>query len=249
MLQKNLKVDIINAAYAKLRISGLTVSPRPEERTIALRRLESFANEMKAHNACTGYNFEDIPDLNSNSGLDPALWDAFESILALRLQPDFGKGKNPDKELIKNAGAGLSTIYNIAYTPPTIAYPTRQPIGNGNALKFPTHREYFVNDEQISTDCTVNSMYVGDIDNFIERFDAYLLENETIASYTIEADTGLTLSNEANTDTDVTYTVTAAGTTSYANQNLKVKIVVTTSTGRKETRFAYFQLFSPEAIR
>jgi hypothetical protein len=64
------KVDLISGAYSKLRISGLTVQPTPEDLELALTRLENTMAEIEgARNICLGYNFEDQPDPNSVSNI------------------------------------------------------------------------------------------------------------------------------------------------------------------------------------
>ena len=62
---EQLKVNIISDAYSKLRISGLTVLPTPEDLELALSRLESMMAELDVRGISIGYNFEDNPDPNS----------------------------------------------------------------------------------------------------------------------------------------------------------------------------------------
>ena len=91
----DLKGDIINGAYSKLRISGITLQPSSKDNALALTILESMASEFYKRNLCTGYNFEDEPDPGSLNGMDKAYWDAYKWMLALRLLPDFGKQATP----------------------------------------------------------------------------------------------------------------------------------------------------------
>ncbi len=42
---EQLKVDILNDAYSKIRISGLTVTPTPPDLELSLNRLESMMSE------------------------------------------------------------------------------------------------------------------------------------------------------------------------------------------------------------
>ena len=69
-MANNLKSDIINGAYAQMRISGITVAPGPRELTVSLRRLEGMANDLHARNVYSGYYFEEEPEINSPCGLD-----------------------------------------------------------------------------------------------------------------------------------------------------------------------------------
>jgi len=240
----NLKIDLINGAYSQLRISGLTVMPSPSDIAVALRRLEALANELFIINTCIGYNFEDAPDANSTSGLVPSLWFAVESILAFRLMPDFGKGKAPDPILILNANAGFTLIFNYGVTVPITPYPSRQPVGSGNKLY---KSKFYTPTETAPVVCGTNNMIVGDVSDFIEHFDAYLIDTEVITSFTIDVDTGLTLTSSSNTDTDVLYRITATGG-STNDASLKVKIVMTTDDGRITTRLIYFNLTTLETV-
>jgi hypothetical protein len=81
MATGDLKSDLINGAYSKLRISGLTVDPTPENNDLAIGVLESMVHEYKVRGACMSYNFEDEPDTSSKSGLEPEYWDPVKKIL------------------------------------------------------------------------------------------------------------------------------------------------------------------------
>ena len=60
------KADRINSAYSKLRISGLTVDPSPEDLSLALMTFENMMSELEmGRNICMDYNFEVDPDPNS----------------------------------------------------------------------------------------------------------------------------------------------------------------------------------------
>ena len=86
-----MKIDIILGAYDRLRISGITVNPGARENVIALRRLERMAARWESKNVCVGYNFEDQPDLNSDSNVPEEFRDAFESNLAFWLCTEIGR--------------------------------------------------------------------------------------------------------------------------------------------------------------
>ncbi|MEE9311617.1 MAG: hypothetical protein V3V10_04315, partial [Planctomycetota bacterium] len=66
----HLKGDTINSAYSRMRISGITAQPTPEDLEVALERMEGMAARWFKKNINTGYNFEDEPDPNSPTGLD-----------------------------------------------------------------------------------------------------------------------------------------------------------------------------------
>lgn len=234
-MSDNQKSDLINGAFSQLRISGITVIPSASENVLALRRLESMANEFFKRNICVGYNFEDNPDINSTSGVDPSFWYAFECLLAVRLVTDFGKGKEPDPILFTNAKSQMSFLYSATAKPIQTQYPSRQSVGAGN---FGIGK-FFEPVETAPASCKTNNMIVGNIDNFIEHFDSYLIDAEVISSYVITSDTGLTIVSDSNTDTDVIYQVSAVGP---ASTLLQVKIVVSTDSGRITTRLIDFSL-------
>jgi len=238
-MSNDLKVDIINGAYSQMRISGITVDPGPDDLILALRRLEGMANELHGRNVCTGYYFEEEPDINSPSGLDKKYWYSFECILAMRLLSDFGKGMQPDPMLARNASAGMSFLYASTANPRQIQYPSRQSIGAGNTRW--SLRKFYTPVAEAPNVCLTNRMIIGDIDNFIEHFNSYLIDPEEIASYTIEADTGLTIVSDSDTSPDIFYQIQADGGTS-SDGLLRVKIVMTTDTGRVTTRIINFEL-------
>jgi len=239
-MANNLKIDLINGAYSQMRVSGITVDPSADDLILALRRLEGLANELEGRNVCTGYYLEEDPDVNSPSGLDKKFWYAFECVLAQRLLPDFGKGMKPDPMLARNANAGMSFLYSNTANPRQIQYPSRQSIGAGNSLIF-HRRKFYAPIPEAPNTCKTNRMYIGDIDNFIEHFESYLADGEEISSYTIEAETGLTIVSDSDTSPDIFYQIQADGGTS-SDGLLRVKIVMTTDTGRVTTRIINFEL-------
>jgi hypothetical protein len=131
----NLKSDIIEDAYSKIRLSGLTTSPGPRENQLALRRLEMLAAILEAKGIDVDYNLEDDPDTGSESGLLLAYQDAFSSNLALKLCNDYGK--EPPMMLVMEARGGMSLLYSKTITVDRVEYPTRQPIGSGNKVIGP----------------------------------------------------------------------------------------------------------------
>jgi hypothetical protein len=235
MATGDLKVDRINGAYSQMRISGITVQPSAEDNVLALSRMEAMAHEFNARNICTGYNTEDEPDINSSSGLPPSMWYAFDCVLAQRLLSDFGKGAAPDPLLLTNASAQMSFLCAVTANPRQTQYPSRMPTGSGNRWNSRFYR--FYKEPAIApNECATNYMYVDDIADFVEHFDSFIIDSETISSYTISADTGLTIQTDSTSDFDVNYRIKATK----EDPLLRVKIIMTTSTGRIETRIINF---------
>lgn len=56
------KIQLINAAFRELRVSGLTAGPSPEDVEIGLEALEDL---MRSQRLPIPYIFEDVPDPNT----------------------------------------------------------------------------------------------------------------------------------------------------------------------------------------
>ena len=234
-----LKIDLIKDAYSQLRISGLTVEPTPEDLELALNRLEQMAAEWQSRNICSGYNFEDEPDPNSDSLIDRAAWFAYSTNLGVRLLADFGKSAAPESAgIVRQAALSLSTLSGVSAMNRLnqVSYPDRQPVGSGNRWSR-WYRFY----RSVPTSQSITLMLEGDIADFTEHFDSWLntQENEVIDSYTIMSSSGrLVIVSDDNTDIDVNYRLQAD---SPSNQE-QITIIVTTSAGRKQTRYRHFQI-------
>jgi len=235
------KNDIILGAYSQLRISGITRQPTPEDLEIALERLEDMAAQFDT-DMPIGYNFEDLPDPNSDSGVPRALAQAFKSNLAMRLIPDFNK--EVPAVLIAQANQSLShmSAVSAAQRIQQVQYPNRQPVGSGNT-RWSRWARYYRSGGNLPVNSANKSMFIGDIDDFVEHFNAYLKDGEDIASYSIVADPGLIISNDANATPDITYTVQAGTPTgSDTNNILQITIIATTTLGRVETRRIFVEV-------
>lgn len=234
-----LKNDIIVGAYSQLRISGITRSPTPEDLELALDRLEDMAAEFN-ETMPVGYNFEDTPDPNSAAGIKRALSQAFKTNLAVRLIPDFNKDVSP--VLLAQASQSLSFMASQSAMQriQRVQYPERQPLGSGNTRWTRWANFYRVNGE-IPSNSANSSMFMGDIQDFVEHYDAYLGDTETISSFSLVVDTGLTVISSSNATPDIHYRL-QADSTNNASDVLQVTLIVTTDTGRIETRRRFIQV-------
>ena len=224
------KIDIINNAYSQLRISGvLTSSPSPGEIDLALDRLETMAHEYLARNICVDYNFEDEPDTSSLHNIDRKFWYAFETGLAMRLIADYGK--TIPEALKMNHQSAFSMLSNATVKTRMLSYPSRMPIGRGNRRIWRKMWRYYPATEKSDLSCAVSTkMYIDDIRDFTECFQAYLDDLEEIVSYTLEADDGLEIISESLSSPDITYRVKAL---SAGIQ--KIKIIATAQTVSDES--------------
>ena len=234
-----LKSEIINDAFSQLRISGLTVIASPKNNETALARLEDMAEELEGRNICMSYNFEEEPDPNSQMGTAKKFNYMFKTNLALRLAADFGKMVPPS--LATMASQSISSVSsmvaaeNIRQVQPS----RRSPLGSGNHRNT-RYRRYQYTDPLPPNQCATNKLLVGNTQDYVETFDVYL-GNETIDSYEITADAGLSIVSDSNTDTAISYRINAVEN---ATQGIwqQVKITIMTDTARIETRLINFEV-------
>lgn len=239
------KAELINGAYSLMRISGITVDPSGEDLTLALTRLEDMAAEFDGRNIITDYNFEQNPVVGSLHNLERKFWFAYKANLAIRLLPDFGKQAPP--ELVAMQQTSFSFLSANTAPRREISYPSRMPRGQANTRWSTRWSRFFTKGVEAPLAGGTVTMYVNDIKAFSESFVAYLDAGETISSFTIEADDGLTITSSTNATPLITYTIQADGLSEGSSVSLlQVKIVATTSAGRIETRIINFQLLDSD---
>lgn len=233
------KVDIITGAYSQLRISGITRSPTPEDLELALTRLEDMAAEWDTTGKSVGWNFEENPDPNSHSGIIRGFKSAFETNLAVRLIPDFNKQVPPT--LMQQAAQSLSNLTGRAAANRVrgVDYSQRMPIGSGNSIRCSRWARFYSGAGQAPLSSTSDSMFVGDVRDYTEHYETYLTDGETIDSFSIVVDPTVTLDSSAIDGDDINYRLTAASST--VGNVAQVTVIMTTSTGRVETRRRFIE--------
>jgi len=235
------KIDAINDAYSQLRISGITRIPTPADLELALNRLEDMAAEWATRNICSGWNFQDDPDPNEPSNVQRGHKQAYATNLAVRISVDFGKQLSP--ALVAQASQSLSNLSARSAMDRInmVPYPSRQARGSGNTLRYNRWNRFYRNQQFAANSCSTIEMFVGDVNDYTEHFDAYLNSGETIASVDFSLDSGLTLNSSSFTDSDVSYQILATNPVeSTRNVERQMVIVVTTSDSRVETRVVTF---------
>ena len=239
------KVQIVNDAYSQLRISGLTVQPGAEDTELALHRLDTMMAELSARNICTNYNQElgygTPPDANSLTNVPVSYWHMMATNLAIRLVPDFNKAIPPNLQAQASQALSLASAQSAADNIREVDYPRRMPRGSGNTLRFNRWQRYQRPNELPPNDCATNQVTIGDINDYTESFVSYLNDAETIASFTIEVDDGLTIQSSSNDDPLISYRIKVDDNSSNGVWQ-QVKIIVTTSDGRIETRLINFDV-------
>ncbi len=241
------KVDFINGAYSQLRISGLTVNPNSFDLATGLNRLENMMRLFCSRNLCTGYNFTENPNLNDYTNVDSVFNLMIESNLAVKLCPDFGKeipaSLKMQADAALSAGSGVS---GLAILQP-IPYPQRMARGSGTTQKFSTWANFFRTPPPPPESCTTHQLYIDDINDYQENWTEYLDAGESIASFTIVADEGLLLISSSLTSPIIYYRVQGISQqTSGLWQQIKIK--VTTSAGRVNTRLINFSVIKPQTV-
>ena len=235
------KIDIINGAYSRMRISGLTIPAGAEEITLALRRLEQMARMFFAKNICVGYQFEDIPDPNSSSGIPIAHMDAFELCLANRLFADFGM--TPAPTFMNDMRGAFSALVAASAPRRETQYPNRMPLGKITRLRYGAWNKFYHPEPRPEPGCETNKMLVGEVDDFVESFEAYLNNGESVLSFTTNIDPGLTLvsSSVSSTHNEIVYRI-KADKNNESGQYRSFYIAATTTEGRVVNRVISFDI-------
>ena len=228
------KIKVINDAFSRLQISGITVNPTGGDVDLALGRLEGMMAELEAGLA-VGYNFDDNPDPNTPTGVNRKYQNMMAANLAVRLCSDFGK--LPDAVLARSASGSLSAAKAMysADTMKVSRYPSRMPIGSGNRRLGRQQRYY---PQAPTVPASAPTLCVGDINDYEESFAGYL-EGETIASAVVDAGDKLTLMSTEIVDSTVKYRMNAISAGVQA-----VTIAITTDGGRVSKRAAVYNIGS-----
>lgn len=222
------KADIINGAYARLRISGLTIDASPEEVSLALEQLEDTVRELESKNICLNYNFADDPDPNDEATVPSFAVGPLKDILADRMAMYFGKTFDP-----KIAIRAMGILSSGTAKTNLVQYPDRMPLGSGNR-RITRYRRYYQPQGEAPALCstvsaTRNSIldYEYDISYFLELDGGTI---ETVSSYTLLPDSSnITIVSSSFTDSVLTY---RAAFNSATRDYETVALKVTTSGGR-----------------
>lgn len=203
------KIKLIDRAYSKLVISGITVDPTADDVVLAVEELECMAQEWQGRNICLSFNFEDCPKCSSESGVPKRYENAVITNLALRLAPDFGKAV--DDQLYRQARQSLDYVSGASMreilTPPP--YPRRQPIGEANTLKWNRWRRYYDVVKGAPENCATQIMVVGDRADFTLNFSEVIQTDAKIFNYTLDYSDGLRLLEESSDEKSVSFSVEA----------------------------------------
>lgn len=192
------KSDIIAEAFGMLRISGATTSPDSRESEVALSRLESMIASWQQYNLCLGYNFEDLPDPNSDSGLSLKDKSPTAYNLAKVLAPTYGKVlSRPDLAQAKAMYEGLFSSIPAQREPDPY-----QPTGSGNSLGYYKRDRFRFQGPEINapTTCDTYQIKQGQTKDFTIDLTSELSAGNTIGSYEYEDGQGVRVVSISETD-------------------------------------------------
>ena len=240
------KIDIVNNAYSMMRISGITVQPSGDDVSLALRRLEDMATEFQGRNIDLSWNFEDTPDPNSRHGMPQKYVTPMAANLAFRLLADFGAEIHPTLAAQQAAGFSFLQSDSAARMVRETQYPARQAIGSGVNLRYNRYQRYYRPQQESPPDVELTaSMYIGDVQDFVENYNDWVVMDEVLSEATVEADSGIVVESyelDPNTNS-VKYRVRARGRSeNLGDMAVILRIKVETDTGRKLTRVKYFKV-------
>lgn len=238
------KGDIAAGAFEDLVISGITSKPSPEEVVSAITQLDNMVNSWKNKNICLSYTPSvsyGATDPNQDSGLaDSEIFAAIKN-LAKKLCPSFGK--QCPMEISADAKDSLEGLYSIVL--PTKETRPYLPTGAGetysyyNSLYHGFYNKYFPYEPEAPDNCSTFEIKTGEIDSYSVDFNQYLLDGNSITSYTIEDGQGVTVLNSAEVDGIITMEC-QGGIEGYS----PVLITVTTSAGRVNPESVNFNVIS-----
>lgn len=126
------KRQLVEAAMAEIGLASYAFDLMPEQRELALRRLDSMMAEWNTRGLRLGYPVPDNPadsDIDVDSNVPDAAWEAVITNLAIRMAPSYGKQVNV--ATATTARHALNTILARASMPPEMKLPA-MPSGAGN---------------------------------------------------------------------------------------------------------------------
>lgn len=229
------KIELINRAFVELRISGITSPAANEDNELALEELEDF---MRSSEIKLPYNFEKVPDPNTESGIPDYANRAVQLSLAIKLAPAFNK--IPD-QFLRQASAAWSKLLNRMASPRQTLPSGRMPLGRGNE-RYRGTRDFMP--PPVVYPPQANMIGLADAVKIQEDFSDYMQPGETVSTYEFTADAGLQVTANSLLENVITLMVEANGSPSgfYSSGLLRIKIKVVGTSGTERNRYVYFVL-------
>jgi hypothetical protein len=225
------KIQIVNGAYSVMRISGLTVSPSPEDSALGVQVLDDLMAELSVE-LDTGYiqpiNYGES-DANDDSGLTAETVGPVKKMLARELLANFGKPITNELNLIYNDG--LRKLEQLLVNVLPSQNPATLPIGSGNEYDYRSNKFY----SEPNNDDGAQNYYKDEVFQLPIDWSSWLAGVSALTNITYKADSGLNLTEESFTDDFSTVTIgfNAAG-------QFTLCVMATNSNGDvREERFVY----------
>lgn len=219
------KGSIVDGAYSRLRISGLTDNATPAEVSLALDVLEDMMASFEAVNIVLGYRFSGSPDTAEESGIDYTQIGPVKNLLACELAVHFGKELTQTLALMQSAAMG--SLYAFTAKTRQVQPSRRMPRGSGN-MRLNSFNNFMQPAAQPPISYQTNNITIGGIDDFTESFVDWL-GSESVTTYTYTNTSGLLVSSDTELNGVISYRVECLQ--SAANFET-VTFTVTTDTGR-----------------
>lgn len=229
------KGDIVNGAYQRLRISGLTISASPEEIAGALEVLEDMCATYEGRNICLNYNFTDDPDPSDDSRLAREFIKPIKDLLAWNMAMFFGKQMPPALDSLQRSA--MSLLYAATAKVNPVQAPRRMARGSGNTNRYNRWQRFSNPQPTAPSDCSTNFITYGGMLDFSEDV-SYFLNGETVASFTMTPTNNLVVLSSAELDGVISYRVQCGES---ARDLETIDLEVTTDTGRKQAFIINFK--------
>jgi len=215
---------------------------------MALGELESMMSELfYMWNLDVNYNFEAVPNINSQTNVPFQFDNMMVTNLAVRLISAFNK--EAPQTLFNQASQSLSAAigFSAAINLRQIQPPRRMPLGNGNTFRNVYFNRFAVPTPLPPPDSSTNYIQQGETLDYYEDFSAFL-GTLTISSFTITSDTLLTIDSSAISGKRIIYTITAPAGVNYQGPWQLVQITITDSSGRVLIRNINFEVITPPEV-
>lgn len=222
------KIELVNGAFAELRISGLTSATDAEDIELGLSALEDVMHDV---NLSLPYNFEELPDPNTESGLPEFATLAIKLKLAERLAPSYNKSS-----AIPGMPSAWSRLITRISQPRYLQPSNLMPLGRGNYGKF-DQTNYMPTPVLLPSGTFELNVNDAAILPPIE-FGDYLQPGEVISSIVDTAEAGITVLSDSITGDSYSLEVQAGSSTGLT----RIKLVMTGDMGSKRTRYVYFNI-------
>lgn len=221
------KIELVNGAFAELRISGLTSATDSEDIELGLSALEDVMHNV---NLSLPFNFEELPDPNTESGLPEFATLAIKLKLAERIAPSYNKSSG-----IPGLASAWSRLITRLSQPKYLQPSNLMPLGRGN-------RPFITNNNYMPTPVNLPpgtiELNINDAGMFLVEFGDYLQSGEVISSIVDTAEAGITVLSDSITGDSYSIEVQAGSSTGLT----RIKLVMTGDMGSKRTRYMYFNI-------